>query len=457
MEKTERRKRLVLINPGNPISKNLLRRESLQPPLGLGIVATLTPANWDVRIIDENFRRFRFKEADLVGITALTSTVYRAYEIAAEYRSRGIPTVLGGIHATLMTEEASLYVDTVVVGEAEATWKQVISDFEEGNLKARYYGYASDLNGFTSARFGLFHPGYIFGAIQTTRGCPMNCDFCSVPAINHHSYRLRDVNEVLDELEAIPHRIIYIVDDNIIGTGKTAREHSLAIFRGMIDRKLNKEWFAYVSLNVGKDEEWIKLAAESGCRMVLIGIESEKPAQLKQSKKSMNLSMGPESYRKVVRLLHKYKICVLGSFIFGMENDRPEDLTDRMEYMRKSPFDVTQPNIMTPFPGTPLFDRIKQAGRLICNDFPKDWRHFHGIHIVYRPEFIEPALLEKEMINIFARLFSSRQLIIRFFRTWWNTKSLRTALWAYNTNLTYKNISRVIAVANNKEGLYNND
>lgn len=438
------RKRLLLINPANPITTRRFRRESLQPPLGLGIVAALTPPDWKVHILDENFNDFSFRDADLVGLTALTSTVTRAYEIAAEYRAKGIPTVLGGIHATLMADEASAYVDTVVTGEAEPVWAQILDDFDHQALKRRYHGHVTESGQFGRPRFELFHPRYLFAAVQTTRGCPMRCEFCSVPVMNNNTYRLRDVNDVLDELEAIPHKLVYFVDDNIYGAGPKAREHALELFRGMIDRNLRKEWFGYVPLSVGRDEEWIRMAAKSGCRLLLIGVESEKMEQLSRVGKKMNVRLGTEGIEEAVRRMHKYGISVLGSFLFGMENDTPQDILDRMAYMQKSPFDVTQPNIMTPFPGTPLFDRIHRAGKILRNRFPGDWQYFHALDYVYKPDHLDPEMLRQEMKKVHGTLFSNAGIRFRFLRTLWNTRSLRSAVWAYQTNKTYQDLFRII-------------
>lgn len=200
-------KRLILINPANTYRKGyLLRRESKQVPLGLGIIAALTPADWKVKILDENFREFQFREADLVGITAVTASVNRAYEIAAVYREKGIPVVIGGIHASALPDEALQYADAVVIGEAEGSWNNLIRDFESGNLQKIYRSDLTDLKNLPPARHDLFHPAYLFASIQTSRGCPMNCDFCSVPSFNGHKYRLRDVNAVLDEIGSVSRR-----------------------------------------------------------------------------------------------------------------------------------------------------------------------------------------------------------------------------------------------------------
>jgi len=198
------KKKLLLINPVNPRKVGLtVNLSSRFQPLGLGIVAAMTPDTWDVEIIDENFEPFIFRKADLVGLTAFTAAVNRAYEIASVYREKDIPTVLGGIHASMLPEEALKYVDTVVSGEAESVWHKILSDFEAGHMQRLYRGEWSDLKDMPKPRRDLFHRGYLFGSIQTSRGCPMNCEFCSVTAFNGSRFRQRPVEDVLDELETI--------------------------------------------------------------------------------------------------------------------------------------------------------------------------------------------------------------------------------------------------------------
>jgi len=432
-------KRLLLINPANTYRKGyLLRRESKQAPLGLGMVAALTPPDWKVTIWDENFREFRFREADLVGITAVTASVNRAYEIAAIYREKGIPVILGGIHASYLPDEALDYVDSVVIGEAEGVWAQVIRDFEAGNLKQRYQAPLCDMKNIPAARHDLFHPGYMFASVQTSRGCPMDCDFCSVPAFNGNQYRLRDTKAVLDEIEAVRNPMLYFVDDNIIGYNRKAEEHAVALFEGMIRRGMKKDWFAQASLNIAEKPEILKLAARSGCRMLLIGIEAENETALESTNKRLNLKMGVGSYKMAYRNLHKHGINVLGAFIYGMESDTVEAIRKRTDYILQSSVDVTQASVMTPLPGTKLYRRMKDEGRIICRNFPQDWQHFHFTDVVFQPGNMSPKELAESVDMAYGRIVSMGEIRRRFLRTWWNTKSLRSAVWAWNSNLNYR-------------------
>jgi radical SAM superfamily enzyme YgiQ (UPF0313 family) len=434
-------KKLLLINPANNYRKGyLLRRESKQAPLGLGIIASLTPSDWNIRIIDENFREFHYKEADLVGITAVTASANRAYEIAAIYREKGIPVVLGGIHASALPDEALKFVDSVVIGEAEGSWGNLIKDFESGNLQTKYTSALSDLRNAPPARHDLFHPGYYFASIQTSRGCPMDCEFCSVPSFNGHQYRLRDPESVVDEIASVPHSMIYFVDDNIIGYNRQAEDHAAAIFEGMIRRNLKKEWFAQTSLNIIEKPELLKLARRSGCQMLLIGIEAENAEALKDSNKKVNLRLGVVNYKKAFRMIHKEGIVVLGAFIFGMESDTPESLKNRTRYILSSSVDVTQASVMTPLPGTRLFDKFNQEDRFICHDFPKDWQHFHFSDVVFSPARMTPKELAESTNNAYNEICSMSTLRKKFIRTLWNTRSLRSAMWAWNSNLNYRSV-----------------
>ncbi|MDD5508098.1 MAG: radical SAM protein [Bacteroidales bacterium] len=450
-EKESKTKRLLLINPRNQMIKKGIEfnLHTVYESLGLAIVAALTPSHWQVEILDENLDLVTFREADLVGLTSFTSNANRAYEIARIFRTRGVPVVMGGIHASMIPEDAVPYVDTMFTGEAEGAWPEVIADFEAGKLKKRYEGGLPDLDAIPRPRHDLSHSMLIYASVQTTRGCPMDCNFCTVSAFNGTRYRLRPVKEILDELESIPKRRIFFVDDNIIGHNKLTREHARELFRGMIDRKLNKEWFSQASMNIADDPELVKLAAQSGCKMLLLGIESEKVENLQEIHKMANLKLGVKQYRSVFRCLHRYGIVVLGAFIFGLESDTVDDLYRRKSYINRSGVDAIQATILTPYPGTRLFEKMVGADRLIKKDFPEDWQHYNMFVTTFRPNKMSPEALSAAMKNIWKKLYNRNSLRIRLIRTFlncwhpnpvrWAKKGLNAALWGFYTNhLTYR-------------------
>ncbi len=433
--------RLLLINPFSRYKKNDFHDvNALSPPLALGIIAAMTPGNWEVEILDENFEDFSYHQADLVGITAMTANVNRAYEIARIYADHNTPVVIGGIHASMMPEEALVYVHTVVTGEAESVWEDVISDFEGGDLKARYDGNLLSMKNAPVPRRDLFHPSYSYANIQTTRGCPMKCDFCSVHTFNGSQYRERPVEEVLDELESIPHQKVYFVDDNIIGYSKRSRERARKLFKGMIDRGIKKDWYCQASLNVGDDEEILQYMAESGCRMILIGIESEKVHQLQEANKILNLKMGIESYNETFDRIHKYSISVLGALIYGLDSDTREDLFDRTRFAIDSRMDALQATIVTPLPGTELFKRMEQEGRLIYTDFPADWEHYHFMEVVHQPGKMSQQELMDSMMENWDILYDHKVIQKKMLQTLKNTNSKKAAAWAYLSNVERHNV-----------------
>ncbi len=442
MKSKRKQYKLLLINPQNQRRKGfVIDKESTYPPISLGIIASMTPDHWDVDIFDEQFDKFEYKEADLVGFTAFTAQVTRAYELADIYRKKGIKTVLGGIHASMMTDEAEKHVDTVVKGEAESIWPQVISDFEDGKLKKKYTGELIPMNNFPKARHDLLHPEYVYSSIQTTRGCPMKCEFCSVHHFNGRKYRARPVEEVLDEMEIMPHERMFIVDDNLIGYSKRSQERAIELFKGMIKRKINKEWFTQASFNFGDNEEVLKYAYEAGCRMVLIGVESEKEAQLQEQKKTLNLKYRQDKYEEAFHRIHKSGISVLGTFMFGLDADTVDDLHARGDYIVNSGVDAFQTSVLTPLPGTSLYYRFEKENRLLFTNFPEDWQLYHAIEVAQKPKQMTPETLTKEMKKVWDKIYNKKVFLKKFIHTLRETKSPRSAIWSLTTNIHYHNIA----------------
>jgi radical SAM superfamily enzyme YgiQ (UPF0313 family) len=280
--------RLLLINPRNPLvnvtnKKNYWNKYRVWKPLGLLVLAGLTPPEWDITVVDENVDAPDYSQIprpDLVGVTAFTSQAPRAYEVAAVFRGRGVPVVMGGIHATMRREEAAERADAVVIGEAEGVWPQVLEDAARGTLKPVYSGAHEGMENVPLARHDLLPTGYTFGAIQTTRGCPLNCSFCSVSAFNGRTYRRRSVEDVVAEFKLIKEKRVLIVDDNLIGTRRDHIAHSKELFRAMIEADLGKKWICQATINMGDDDELLRLARRAGCIGVFIGFKSTTPEGL---------------------------------------------------------------------------------------------------------------------------------------------------------------------------------
>ena len=323
--------RLYLINPNNPlvslanVKKSRWNRYRVWKPLGLLVLAGLTPREWAITVIDENLHTPDYSTMpwpDLVGITAFTSQASRAYELAREFRGRGVSVVMGGIHATMCSQEALRHVDSVVTGEAESVWPAVLDDARQGRLKRTYSGGNVDLAEVPPARHDLLPEGYALGSIQTTRGCPLNCSFCSVSAFNGTRYRHRPIASVIEELQSIREKWVLVVDDNLIGTNASHIARAKELFRAMIRADLGKNWIGQVTINLADDEELLDLAVRAGCRGVFIGFESPGAAGLAEVGKKFNLLKGRD-FRAAVRRIQRHKILVVGSFIMGLDADEP--------------------------------------------------------------------------------------------------------------------------------------
>ncbi|MDP4280665.1 MAG: radical SAM protein [Bacteroidota bacterium] len=423
------KKTLLLITPKNSVFKGWsLSPEFIFQPLNLGIIAALTPSYWKIKIIDENMRQFKYYPADLVGITSFTSTSSRAYEIASLYRSKNTPVVMGGIHATLVSNEALNYVDTVVKGEAESVWPSLISDFEAGRLQRIYEGKIDESPILISPkpRRDLFHPGYTTASVQTTRGCPMDCHFCSVTAFNGKHYRHRPIEDVLDELEEIPQHHIFFVDDNIIGYSPKSIERAKELFEGMIRRGFKKSWGSQASLNFGDDDELLELARRSGCANILIGIETESEDQLKEVQKNFNIRKGVKNFNKIVQRIHKHGIFVIGAFIFGFEKDDAAALRRRRKYINHSAVDIVQATILTPLPGTKTFGRMEQLKMIDEHTSTNSWSYFTFYNLVFKHPHFEKDEFYKEMLKVFQSIYHPWNLFRRSCRTFLSLRKMET-------------------------------
>jgi radical SAM superfamily enzyme YgiQ (UPF0313 family) len=431
--------KLLLINPANKVRKGFTNDPSTSfTPLGLGIVAALTPPDWDVELIDESFEEFEFKLADLVAFTGFTANAPRAYQIASEYREKGIHTVMGGIHASMWTHEVAEYVDTVFTGEAEGAWPELIRDFEAGKIKRLYDGGIVEINAIARPGREIFEKyPYVYDSVQTSRGCPIGCDFCSVTQMCGKTYRERNVNDILDELGKTSRPLLFIVDDNLVNNKRGADERAIRLFKGMVDRKIKKTWMGQAAINFADNEEVLYWARKSGCVMVFIGIEAENPNALKDVRKNLNLKRGVNSYDAVFKRMHRHGISILAFMIFGMESDTEEDLIARRDFILNSSIDAYQCAIMTPLPGTVLFERLKAQNRIMINNYPGDWQQYDCHVATINTPNLQYHETERIMHRVWLSLYNKETLRKKMFRTLWNTKSFRTAYWAYASNHNY--------------------
>jgi radical SAM superfamily enzyme YgiQ (UPF0313 family) len=434
-------RKLLLINPVNKKRKGFIIDESSRHmPLGLGIVAALTPAQWEVELLDENFEEFTFKPADLVALTGFTASAPRAYEIAAVYRKAGIPTVMGGIHVSMCPEEAANYIDTVVTGEAEGAWPRLIADFEAGEIKKFYYGGIVDINTIPHVRRDIYKYPYVYDLVQTSRGCPMGCDFCSVTQMCGKTYREREVEDILDELEETSRPLLFFVDDNLVNNKKGADERAIRLFKGMVNRGIKKHWISQAALNIADNDEVLHWARKSGCVMILIGIEAENSQALKDVRKNLNLKRGVGSYKKSFKKIHRHGIGILAAMIFGIESDRKEDLYARRNFIKTSSVDTYQTCILTPLPGTVLFERMKEQDRIVLNNYPGDWQQYDSIIATIKTPNLDCRETDDIMLDIWQSLYNKEAMRRKMFRTLWNTKSFRTAYWTYSSLHNYGRI-----------------
>ncbi|MGE5578024.1 MAG: B12-binding domain-containing radical SAM protein [Syntrophothermus sp.] len=383
------------------------RRRSLFPPLNLGMLAALTPPDWEVEVVDESVQPVDLDApVDLVAITAITSVAPKAYQLADAFRARGARVVLGGIHASALPWEAAKHADAVVVGEAELSWPKVLADFKEGRL-AKLYECPDrpPLEGLPVPRRDLFdRRSYLtVNLIQTTRGCPHSCSFCSVTRFFGRSYRTRPIPEILKEVESLEGETVLFVDDNIVGKPAYAKE----LFRALTPYRL--KWIGQSSLTIARDEELLRLAARSGCIGLFIGFESLAPHNLQEIGK--NHVNNAERFKEFIEKIHSYGIGIEGAFIFGFDQDDRSVFERTVEFARKVKLAAAQFGILTPFPGTPLYEKLERAGRII----ERDWSKYTISHVVFEPLQMTREALQNGFNWAYHEFYSYRSILERLF------------------------------------------
>jgi radical SAM superfamily enzyme YgiQ (UPF0313 family) len=440
--------RLYLINPSNPlvsivkVSESRWNRFRVWKPLSLMVLAGLTPREWKITIVDENLSTPNYEampRPDLVGITAFTSQANRAYELATHFRLLGVPVVMGGIHATMCIDEVMERVDSVVTGEAEGIWPQVLEDARHGSLKRRYDGGLAEISDVPIARHDLLASGYACGAIQTTRGCPLNCSFCSVTAFNGAHYRQRSIADVVREFKLIREKHVLVVDDNLIGTRREHIARAKDLFRAMAQANLRKQWVAQASINFADDEELLALAAKAGCIGVFIGFETPTPEGLRELGKKFNHLKGRDFCTSVQRI-QRHNILVAGSFIIGLDIDEPGIGKRIAEVASQYGVDNLNALFLTPLPGTRLWDQMKSEGRIALDTFPQDWKYYTLTFPVARYKNLSLEGIIDEMIACDRDFYSMPRILSRVWSSLWQR---RKPLINLVGNFSYRNNLRL--------------
>jgi radical SAM superfamily enzyme YgiQ (UPF0313 family) len=417
-------KRLLLISPAHIVAGQ--RRPGPSqfplPPLSLGYVAALTPPGWDVRILDENVDGTADPDwvPDLVGITTLTPTAPRAYELAARYRQRGAAVVLGGAHVCALPEEASAHADAVVVGDAEAAWGRLIGDFLAGELRPRYQGDFQSLAGLPIPRRDLYPAEYFAETIITSRGCTNRCSFCSIWRFYRRLFRTRPVEEVVEEMASLPpSKIVYFADDNLT----LDRQRAIALCRQLVARQIHRPYALEGTIGLADDDELLFWLRRSGCVFVFVGLESLDPDIRTGLGKAELRRMGNDGYARRIARIHEHGMAVFGSFIVGLDGDTPAtfDLIDR--FSLAAGVDCTLVNILSPTPGTLVWDRLTAEGRLLYTDFPHDYAYYTQDNVVFRPAGMSPVDLQAGTRKLIGNLTRLPVVLRRARRTWMHTRA----------------------------------
>ncbi len=399
--------RVALIYPNRYAKYNLRDSPLIRlPPLNLLTIAGLTPREYYIEIVDERYEKIDFtRDYDLVGITALTCNASRAYEIARRFHENGAKTVLGGIHPTIMPDEAKKYADSVVIGEAETSWQILLRDIQEGNLRPFYNEGLADLKETPVPRWDLLpnHTNYL-GFVQTSRGCPNNCSFCIVPRLSGRKVRTKPIGKVIDEIKKIGKRMVVFVDDNILAKKYYAKE----LFKAL--RPLKIRWGSEASINLLEDPELIELSSQSGARAFYIGIETIRKKGLNCLNKTFNKIY---DFKNVIKRLHRHGIAVIGSLMFGTDEDDPEVFVETLDFLDNVGIDGATFSILTPMPGTYLFEQFKKEGRI----FTFDWSKYDALHTVYKPKRMSVEDLQKGLKKTYKKFYSFSRVIRRSLRS----------------------------------------
>jgi len=406
---------LVLITASSPEIRRVRRARVLNfQQITMPYLAARVPLSWYVVHIDEEGEDINWSiHADVIGITFHTPSALHAYDIAARFRARGICVVMGGPHVTLLPEEAAQHADVIFIGEAEGLWEDFLKGFAAGSYLSVYQQTrAPSMEKTPEARKELFHRhDHANGVLFATRGCPCQCDFCSVTVMYGHKLRKRPVGEVAAEYASFKGKVIIFWDDNIAGDIEYAKRLCRAI------APYRKWWSSQASIHAGRDDEFLEVAAQSGCKQLFLGLESISQKSIAEVNKAFNRV---DEYLRVTDRIHSHGIAVQTGIVFGFDHDTPEIFEDTIDFLEKAGVQNATFNVLTPFPGTPLFRRMEEEGRIMT----RDWRKYNSRDdVVYRPKRMSAAELLAGFRYANDRFYSLPSTVKRLSRSpvqlWW--------------------------------------
>ncbi|MEW5974959.1 MAG: radical SAM protein [Acidobacteriota bacterium] len=422
--------RLTLIHPciGRRVGQPYIRGWQMEP-LAPAVLAGLTPPEVELRFYDDRMEAIPFDEpTDLVALSVETYTAKRSYQIASRYRRRGVPVVMGGFHATLVPEEVGEYAEAVLIGEAENLWPRLLGDFSSNRLQSVYsQPFRPSLRNLRPDRSIFRGKRYLpVGLVEAGRGCHFQCEFCAVQSFFHNTQTRRPVGDILEEIRRVRKPLIFFVDDNITSNLEEAKE----FFRELIPLKIR--WVSQASINAAHDEEFLRLIRASGCQGLLIGFESLHPETLRKMRKGFNTMKG--GYEVALANLRRHGIRLYGTFILGYDDDTPDTFEEALEFALRHRFYIVAFNHLTPFPGTPLYERLRQEGRLI---YDRWWLHpdYRYGSVPFQPRRMTAESVKQKCLEARARFYRWGSILNRSLDFRVNTGNVQMAWNFFVINL----------------------